>query len=80
VKMSVFCNVNIYRLFIGAYCIHYEGSKHLWIVGQFLKDCIAQHSRRQSSSAPVLLDTIDRVTLEPWITDIWQLKTKQEAL
>jgi hypothetical protein len=46
--------VEIYRRFRGAYFLHRPddgGSKHLWNVGLFLPDCLAQHPRRQSSSA-----------------------------
>jgi hypothetical protein len=60
-KMIVFWDVapcslvDIDWRFRGVYCLHHRyrpgdgGSKHLWNVGQFLRDCTAQNTRRQSS-------------------------------
>jgi hypothetical protein len=46
--------VEINQCFRGAYCLHHQGndggSKHLWNIGKFLWDYMAQHPRRQSSS------------------------------
>jgi hypothetical protein len=47
--------VEIDQHFRGAYYIHHQGdddggSKYLWRVSQFLRDCTAQHPWRQSSS------------------------------
>jgi hypothetical protein len=63
-EMTVFWDVapcsliEIDRRFGRAYCLHHEdddsagdgGSKHIWSVGQFLRDNTAQHPRRRSSS------------------------------
>jgi hypothetical protein len=50
------------RRFRGAYCLHrqgddhpnYEGSKHLWNVGEFVPDYMAQHPIAESSSVVFL--------------------------
>jgi hypothetical protein len=44
--------------FRGAYCLHHlpdeGGSKHLWNVGQYLPDYMAQHPKSQLSSGNIL--------------------------
>jgi hypothetical protein len=60
-KMTVFWDVALCSLvetnrrFRDTHCLHYQGddggSKHLLNVGQFLRDYMAQHPTRQSSSA-----------------------------
>jgi hypothetical protein len=44
--------VKVDRFFRSAYCFHHQGdggSKHLWNVGELLRDYTAQYSRRLSS-------------------------------
>jgi hypothetical protein len=42
--------VEVYWHFRCAYCLHYQGSKHLWNVFKLLPDYIEQQPRRQSPS------------------------------
>jgi hypothetical protein len=75
VKMAVFwvvspCSlVEVYRRFIGAYCLHHQdddypydgGRNHLWNVRKFLSDYTAQPIRQSSSYSPPWEPEISRM-------------------
>jgi hypothetical protein len=79
-KMTVFwhvvpCSPVENEHFRGAYHLHQQdpdvgGSKHLWNIGQFVPDCMAQHPRKQSLVPVAKQSEVQALivwTLRPWV-------------